>query len=380
MTALIRPLGWGTLVAALATLGTGLTWEWSEFVMAALGLGAALVVAAAFVLGRNSYRVTLDLARLRVKVGEEALGQIVVENPTGRALLPSLAALVVGRGSASFRIPRLAAGRRHDETFQIPTSRRAVVSVGPVRSWRGDGLGLLRREVSWSGSYELFVHPHTVSLQGSSAGFLRDLEGKPTDDLSSSDVAFHALREYVPGDDRRHIHWKTSARIGKFMVRQFEETRRSHLALALSTDLEDYADEDQLELAIAVAASLGIQAITEGKDLTVVTSSGNLMTETGMRLLDDCSRVEPVRGQAQIQAVAVNAAAQVPDASVAVLLAGSAPDPHAWRRAAARFPVDVTVVVVRCLPGAELKRRMLGGAVMLELGALADLPKGMRTV
>ena len=36
-----------------------------------------------------------------------------------------------------------------------------------------------------------------------STGFIRDLEGNPTKDLTTSDVSFHALREYVPGDDVR---------------------------------------------------------------------------------------------------------------------------------------------------------------------------------
>jgi nucleotide-binding universal stress UspA family protein len=164
------------------------------------------------------------------------------------------------------------------------------------------------------------------------------------------------------------------------MVRQFEETRRSHLAVALSTDLADYATEDELELAVAVAASLGLQAISQDKDLTVVTSSGNLMTQTGLRLLDDCSRIEAVQGRSPLRAVAASAAAQAPDASVAVLLAGATPDPRALRSAAARFPVDVIVAVVRCLPGSQLRRKTLGGAVVLEIGGLADLPKAMRAL
>ena len=79
----------------------------------------------------------------------------------------------------------------------------------------------------------------------------------PTTDLSSADVSFHALRDYVPGDDRRHIHWKTTARTNKLMVRQFEETRRAHLAISLSINTEEYASEDEFELAISAAASIG---------------------------------------------------------------------------------------------------------------------------
>ena len=42
------------------------------------------------------------------------------------------------------------------------------------------------------------------------------------------------------------------------MVRQFEETRRAHLAIALSTNTDEYASEDDFELAVSVAASIGL--------------------------------------------------------------------------------------------------------------------------
>ena len=131
----------------------------------------------------------------------------------------------------------------HEDLFTIPTARRAVIVVGPVRSVRADPLHLLRRQVLWTEPEDLFVHPRTVALAGSAAGFIRDLEGMPTTELSSADVSFHALRDYVPGDDRRHIHWKTTARTNKLMVRQFEETRRAHLAISLSINTDEYASE-----------------------------------------------------------------------------------------------------------------------------------------
>ncbi|MDR1441808.1 MAG: DUF58 domain-containing protein [Bifidobacteriaceae bacterium] len=380
VTSVIRAPGWVALAVGLVAFVVGGRLGWAELVVVWIALASMLVAAVVFVLGRTSYQVALDLARLRVTVGEEAFGEIAITNPSRRALLPSDATLAVGEGLATFRIPRLAAGASHSESFRIPTQRRTVLSVGPVRSSRGDALGLLRREVTWTDVHELFVHPLTVNLDGSSAGFLRDLEGTPTDDLSSSDVSFHALREYVPGDDRRHIHWKTSARIGRFMVRQFEETRRSHLVVALSSNLADYGSEDELELAISAGASLGLQAIKEGKDLTVMTSGGVLRSQTGMRLLDDCSRLEPVRDRNLIADVAAAASVRVPDASVAVLLAGSTPSPHQIRAAAVHFPVDVAVVVVRCVPGIELARKTLGGTPLLELGGLTDLAKGMRAL
>ena len=166
-----------------------------------------------------------------------------------------------------------------------------MIVVGPVRSVRADPLHLLRRRVMWTEPVDLFVHPRTVSLGSSAAGFIRDLEGMPTTELSSADVSFHALRDYVPGDDRRHIHWKTTARTNKLMVRQFEETRRAHLAISLSINTDEYDSEAEFEMAISVAASIGRQAISEQRDLDVLTQKGPLRCETGRNMLDDMTRI-----------------------------------------------------------------------------------------
>ncbi|BAS08086.1 conserved hypothetical protein [Arthrobacter sp. Hiyo4] len=133
----------------------------------------------------------------------------------------------------------------------------------------------------WTEPEDLFVHPKTVALAGSAAGFIRDLEGMPTTDLSSADVSFHALRDYVPGDDRRHIHWKTTARTNKLMVRQFEETRRAHLAISLSINTDEYASEQEFEMAISAAASIGRQAIREQRELDVLTQKGRCAAKPG---------------------------------------------------------------------------------------------------
>ncbi|WNY34530.1 DUF58 domain-containing protein [Curtobacterium flaccumfaciens] len=101
---------------------------------------------------------------------------------------------------------------------------------------------------------------------------MRDLEGQATTDLSPSDIAFHAIREYMPGDDPRTIHWKSTAKSGALMVRQFEDTRRSHLVVALGIARGEFADDEEFELAVSAAASLGARAIRDGREVSVVVS------------------------------------------------------------------------------------------------------------
>ena len=195
-------LGWVALGITIGALVVGLSLEWVELVVIAIAGGVLLAIAIAYVIGRTMYRIELDLAYTRVVVGERALGRIEIHSASSRPLMPATIEVPVGSAVASFHVPRMQPRDVHEDVFAIPTSRRAVLQVGPVRSVKGDPLGLLRRQVRWTEPVELFVHPRTVQLEETAPGLIRDLEGITTRDLTNSDIAFHALRDYVAGDDR----------------------------------------------------------------------------------------------------------------------------------------------------------------------------------
>ena len=131
-------------------------------------------------------------------------------------------------------MPLLRPGHTVAQPLEIPALRRGIVTVGPATTVRSDPIGLLRREHAFEDVHELYVHPRTTALPSTSAGLIRDLEGNPTRRLVDADMSFHAIREYAPGDSRRQIHWKSTAKTGQLMVRQYEESRRSRMAVVLA--------------------------------------------------------------------------------------------------------------------------------------------------
>ncbi len=377
----VTGLGWTVVIAGIVAAIAGLRYDWCELITIACIIAVLIGLGSIFLVGRTRYVTNLDLSRDRVVVGERAVGALQLRNPSTRAMLPVRIELPVGKGLATFQVPRLPGGATHEELFAIPTHRRTVLQVGPVTAVRGDPVGLFARTVTWSDPLDLFVHPRTVPMDGSSSGFLQDLEGLPTTDLSSADISFHALREYVPGDDRRHVHWRTTAKTGQLVVKQYQETRRSHLAVALSMNRREYARDDELELGISVAGSLGLQALKEDKQLTVLVQGATLPTRSGKPFLDSLSALdytEPKRGS--IVDLALTTGVQVPDASVAVLICGSFVTPTDVRRAASYIPVGVRVVAVYAAPGAAVTRRTIGDVIVLTLGAIDDLPQAMRRI
>lgn len=390
VAAVVTPLGWAVVLLIPLSLGFGYGLGWIELVVVGFAGLAMLVIAVIYLIGRSPVRIELDVEHSRVVVGESASGELRASNPSQRRALGVTVEIPIGPGLAELALPGLARGASVVREFPIPTSRRGVVPVGPVRTVRADPVGLVRRELIWADVAELFVHPRTIGIPSMSTGLIRDLEGKPTRDLSNNDVSFHALREYLPGDERRYIHWKATARTGTYMVRQFEETRRSHLVVALSLATSDYGSDAEFEMAVSVAGSLGVRAIRDARTVSVVASELTpqfakrkvfavrlLSTLTRSRLLDDLAVVERAETALAITDVAKVAGDQATGVSVAFLVCGSTVSPQELRAASMSFPVGVEVIAVVCDPDRTPGLRRVAGLSVLTIGYLEDLQKSL---
>ncbi len=386
----ITPVGWSFLVFTPLAFMAGYGFGWIELVVGAWALSVVLLLAAAYLVGQSALRVDLRVAAERVVVGEPAVGEVIVSNPRRGRLTGGIVEVPVGDSLAEFSLPALPKGGSVSHEFLIPTSRRGVVSIGPVRTVRADPIGLVRRELVWTERAELFVHPRTIGIPSTTTGFVRDLEGNPTRDLSNSDVSFHALREYQAGDERRYIHWKSTAKTGTYMVRQFEETRRSHLVIALSLAAADYGSSEEFEMAVSATGSLGARAIRDTRGVTVVVSEPtpefakrklfavkSLSTLTRSRLLDDLAIVENSETALSIADVARVAADRVSGISVAFLVCGSGATISALRTASTVFPAGVEVVAIVCDPDTVPGLRRVAGLSVFTIGYLEDLQKSL---
>jgi uncharacterized protein (DUF58 family) len=379
----VSPAGWFVLASAVLSLVLGLALHWGEFVLVGYLLLAVLAACVVLTLGRVQLAVTVGLHPYRVRAGDTAAGRVDVLNLRRRRLLPLTLELPVGRAAGRFNLPALRPGAALTEHFTVPTLRRGVIPVGPVTTVRGDPFGLLRRTVRWTDQLELFVHPWLVAIDPLDSGLLRDLEGRTTNDMSVSDLAFHALRQYAPGDDRRYIHWRSSARHTAisgdthFLVRQFLDTRRSHLCVIVDCDELAYTDDDEFETAIAAAASVAVRAIRDEIRTTVVVGDHVVAEGTPARTLDGFARAQQQR--VGLARTAADAARAAPAASIALFVTGAQADYAEVRRAAANFSIDVATVVLRVDPTQRVGISAAAGTTLLTMGELADLPRLMRS-
>ena len=367
----VTSFGWLVIGAAIAGFVGAILAGWAEAFALFVACLSLLIIAIILVAAPSPYRVFLRLAQERVVAGQTALGEIRVVNDTARRGGSEVIELPIGTGVAEFVIPGVSSHETWDEFFSVLTRRRGVIEIGPARTVRSDGLGLLRRVRSWDNPVTLYVHPRTVRIPFAATGFQVDVEGVVTAKLSSSDVSFHALRDYEPGDDRRAVHWQSTARLGKLIVRQYEETHRSHHLIVLDTSRSSW-DRDSFEDGVSVAASLALAGISASRTVSFAAGKTWVPATNAGAMLDALSSL-PMSGRDDITALARRAYAARPAASyVSIVAPPSVSDAEAAHLAQVT-PRDVTVQVLRINPKRRPRRRRLEGGVLYDCPSLRDL-------
>ena len=370
---LVTPTGWALVFFVAVSLILAANLRWVEALACALAGVVALVLAATRVAWKPPHLVSIRVPNERIVAGQTAVGELVVRNERARPVRAGIIELPIGTGMGEFVVPPLGAHATWDEMFLISSRHRGLISVGPARSVRSDALGLLRRVRSWDEPVVLHVHPRTVRVPFDATGFQLDVEGVSTGKLSSSDVSFHALRDYEPGDDRRAVHWQSTARLGKLIVRQYEETHRSHHVIVLDTS-RDAWDHDSFETAVSVAGSLGLANLRESRPVSVTTTDEWLPSSVAMRLLDSLSEISH-RSFGDLALRVREAVAQRPGVSALTLIVGPETTDSDAAHLARLAPIDVPVSIIRIGVNKARARRNLGRGVLLDCATLDDLPR-----
>jgi uncharacterized protein (DUF58 family) len=128
--------------------------------------------------------------------------------------------------------------------YPIPTARRGVVRVGPLRVTRRDPLGLVGVARTNGGTAQVWVHPRTHPLVAVPVGVARSLDGR-VDKVPHGTITFDTLREYVIGDELRKVHWRTSARVGQLMVREDLDTSLPRVVVFVDDRRAAYRDRTE---------------------------------------------------------------------------------------------------------------------------------------
>ncbi|MDH3707411.1 MAG: DUF58 domain-containing protein [Acidimicrobiia bacterium] len=271
------PIGWAVAGLGIALIAGGRVLGLIElYVLGALVVGLVVIS----VVRVRTRPLRLDVTRVlepqRVPAGAPARVELRLHNTSGRATpVLRLQDEVSGTKGARLLVPPIDPRGDAAAAYRLPTDKRGVVGVGPLRIEIVDPFGLAQARTSAAPRADLIVHPVVHLLQA-----LPQPDG--TDPHAGTDVSaplsvsgdeFHALRPYVSGDDLRRIHWPSSARHDQLLVRQDERPRQGRVTVLLDVRTPQ-CTEDSLDITASVAASV-LHAAQQRRELTrLVTTSG----------------------------------------------------------------------------------------------------------
>ncbi len=177
----------------------------------------------------------------------------------------------------------------------------------------------------------------------------RKPQGNPT-----SLAEFHGLRPFRPGDSPRLVHWRTSARCGELMTREYEDAPGQNLIVVLDTTVERLKDKDEtineeqgreasiphssllfvpFEAAVSLAATVCWEWCRRRGDRLLVAVAGKepvvldglVGLDHGRRVLEALALAQPeveIDMLALVERLTVN---RVPSAALVVVGSGSKP-------------------------------------------------------
>ena len=222
--------------------------------------------------GRDVLDLTRDVAP-RIPLEESRDLTVTIRSRWPRAVLASVTqrpAPTIRVMPATTPVLSIPAGGERAFTATLTPGARGVFPLGPVAIAAVGPWGLVRRSLIWSlsdtidvipaiagtGRYRLLAAQHRVRSAGQRAIRRR-----------GAGTNFSRLREYVPGDDPRHIDWKSTARHGRLVSREYSVEQGQTVVIAVDAGrmmTQLAGDRPRFEYAVTAALTLADVAYSSG--------------------------------------------------------------------------------------------------------------------
>ena len=273
-------------------------------VLLLVGLGILLRV----MLGADAGKITLDLriknggrkgtqvpAVFKIKKNTATLGKTKKVWGT-RSVLVDLKIYNLMFDQTEYRSYELCLdGKSEDYEVMLDLMRCGEIRISCEGVWVTDMLRLYRIPAENFGDLSVTIYPQKINvkaeLSGTTIGAPKS-EGMMQNRKGNDPSEMFDVRDYVPGDDIRSIHWKLSSKVDNLILREASEP--SYYNIVMLPDFGKYYGEESAEVPmeelqgiVAVGAALGEQLAGQGVEFCMA-----LPTKDGLNLCEISSRRE----------------------------------------------------------------------------------------
>jgi uncharacterized protein (DUF58 family) len=230
---------WLALILMLVILITDLTINYKGWRILTVGIGGALLISTLWVLKlARSLQLTRERRFGWAQVGDRLLERFTLLN---QGWAPALWAEILDQSTLpEYQVSRGVGVSAHDSIrwhTEAVCTRRGLFMLGPTQLQTGDPFGLYTVSIAYQASTPLLVLPPIVSLPSIEvAPGGRTGAGRPIPNAVDRTVSASSVREYMPGDSRRWIHWRISAHRDDLFVRMFDGTPAGDWWILLDMD------------------------------------------------------------------------------------------------------------------------------------------------
>ena len=233
----------------------------------------------------------------RIYAGEPFLMEVVIKNTKPKRASYSIevedleGGVPLDKRCYFLKIPE---GKHQRTSYRHTFVRRGLYTFTGYRLATKFPFALFRKSRDVDAPLELLVYPARVSVPRPPPRSAT--RGDAIADRLGRRGEFFGLRERRVGDDRRDIHWKSSARLGRLLVREYEDELARRVVIgvdnALPTDVREAIGDGALtpaheaqvtavERAISVAASLAAAYLEVGWSVEVIARGLHVPLGTG---------------------------------------------------------------------------------------------------
>ncbi|HET8913867.1 MAG TPA: DUF58 domain-containing protein [Ktedonobacteraceae bacterium] len=214
----------------------------------------------------------------RVQVGELFDERLMLDNTS---VVPKLWVQIVdGSTLPGHRAGYVASlGGRKRMTWRARTmcKQRGRFQLGPVTASSGDPFGLFRRRIVLTGQHELLVLPQVLPISNFLL-FTGGLPGRGRSARRALQTTTNAttIRDYMTGDAMNRIHWRSTARAGKLMVKEFDLDPAMDAWIFLDLHAGVQAGEGELsteEYGVTIAATIANYLLRQDLSLGMIVNA-----------------------------------------------------------------------------------------------------------